>query len=97
MRRLLEDAAERAIRYVESLPERPVRPDPEAVNRLGELDFDMPKDGLEVEEVIRLLDERVGPATMAMAGPRFFGFVIGGSLPVTVAASWLATVWKAGS
>ena len=30
---------------------------------------------------------------MAMAGPRFFGFVIGGSLPVTVAASWLAAAW----
>jgi glutamate/tyrosine decarboxylase-like PLP-dependent enzyme len=30
---------------------------------------------------------------MAMAGPRFFGFVIGGALPVTVAASWLATAW----
>ena len=30
---------------------------------------------------------------MAMAGPRFFGFVIGGSLPVTVAANWLATAW----
>ena len=28
-----------------------------------------------------------------MAGPRFFGFVIGGSLPVTVAANWLATAW----
>ena len=30
---------------------------------------------------------------MASAGGRFFGFVIGGSLPVTVAASWLATTW----
>jgi glutamate/tyrosine decarboxylase-like PLP-dependent enzyme len=30
---------------------------------------------------------------MAMAGPRFFGFVIGGALPVTVAAKWLATAW----
>jgi glutamate/tyrosine decarboxylase-like PLP-dependent enzyme len=30
---------------------------------------------------------------MAMAGPRFFGFVIGGALPATVAANWLATAW----
>jgi glutamate/tyrosine decarboxylase-like PLP-dependent enzyme len=28
-----------------------------------------------------------------MAGPRFFGFVIGGALPVTVASNWLATAW----
>jgi len=34
---------------------------------------------------------------MAMAGPRFFGFVIGGSLPVTVAANWLAGAWDQNS
>ena len=33
------------------------------------------------------------PGQHGMAGPRFFGFVIGGSLPVTVAANWLATAW----
>lgn len=44
-------------------------------------------------ETIALLDRVVSPATMAMAGPRFFGFVIGGSLPVTVAANWLAAAW----
>jgi glutamate/tyrosine decarboxylase-like PLP-dependent enzyme len=42
---------------------------------------------------LQTLDEVVTPATMAMAGPRFFGFVIGGSLPATVAAGWLATAW----
>jgi glutamate/tyrosine decarboxylase-like PLP-dependent enzyme len=93
MDRLLEDAAERASRYLDSLSERPVRPDPEAVRRLVELDFSLPDGGLDGREVLRLLDERVGPATMAMAGPRFFGFVIGGALPVTVAANWLATAW----
>jgi len=39
------------------------------------------------------LDEIGSPATMASAGGRFFGFVIGGSLPVTVAANWLAAAW----
>jgi glutamate/tyrosine decarboxylase-like PLP-dependent enzyme len=34
---------------------------------------------------------------MAMAGPRFFGFVIGGALPVTVAANWMATAWDQNS
>ena len=34
---------------------------------------------------------------MAMAGPRFFGFVLGGSLPVTVAANWLASAWDQNS
>jgi glutamate/tyrosine decarboxylase-like PLP-dependent enzyme len=93
MQRLLEDAAQRASRYLESLSDRDVRPDPEAVQRLAELDIDLPAAGLAGAEVLKMLDERVGPATMAMAGPRFFGFVIGGALPVTVAANWLATAW----
>ena len=93
MQRLLEDAAQRASRYLESLADRAVRPDPAAVQRLVELDIALPADGVQGAEILKLLDERVGPATMAMAGPRFFGFVIGGALPVTVAANWLATAW----
>jgi glutamate/tyrosine decarboxylase-like PLP-dependent enzyme len=90
---LFEDAARRAARYLESLRERPVRPDPEAVRSLAALDIPLPAEGLPAADVLALLDERVGPATMAMAGPRFFGFVVGGTLPATVAASWLATAW----
>jgi glutamate/tyrosine decarboxylase-like PLP-dependent enzyme len=47
--------------------------------------------------VINRLDEVCTPATMAMAGPRFFGFVIGGALPVTLAANWLAGAWDQNS
>jgi glutamate/tyrosine decarboxylase-like PLP-dependent enzyme len=44
--------------------------------------------------VLADLDEIVGPATMATAGPRFFGFVISGAVPAaTVAANVLATAW----
>jgi glutamate/tyrosine decarboxylase-like PLP-dependent enzyme len=43
--------------------------------------------------VLALLDDFGSPATVATAGPRYFGFVIGGSLPVTVAANWLAGAW----
>jgi glutamate/tyrosine decarboxylase-like PLP-dependent enzyme len=90
---LLEDAARRAIRYLESLPERPVRPDPASVAALPRLDFDLPELGRAPAAVLALLDEAVTPATIAMAGPRFFGFVIGGALPASVAAQWLGVAW----
>ena len=97
MRELLENTAQRAISYLETLGDRGVNPSVEAVARLATLDEPLTKSPTSPEEVIRMLDEICSPATMAMAGPRFFGFVIGGSLPVTVAANWLAGAWDQNS
>lgn len=90
---LLQDAAARARHYLASLASRPVAPSPGAITRLTELDSPLPEGPADAAQVLARLDELVSPATMAMAGPRFFGFVIGGALPATVAASWLATAW----
>jgi glutamate/tyrosine decarboxylase-like PLP-dependent enzyme len=90
---MLRDAAGRGIRYLSGLGERAVAPTPEALGRLGLLNEPFPEQASEPGEVLRLLDEVGSPATMATAGPRFFGFVIGGSLPVALAANWLAGAW----
>jgi glutamate/tyrosine decarboxylase-like PLP-dependent enzyme len=90
---LLENAAKRSIAYLQGLASRPVAPDPAAVAALSRLDEPLPAGPSDPDDVLRLLDETCSPATMAMAGPRFFGFVIGGSLPVTLAANWLAGAW----
>ncbi len=97
MKKLLSNAAERAIAYLETLPERNVAPSPEAVKRVAEFDLPLPEKPTDDEETLALLDRIGSPASMAMAGPRFFGFVIGGSLPVTVAANWLASAWDQNS
>jgi glutamate/tyrosine decarboxylase-like PLP-dependent enzyme len=88
---LLRDAAERAIRFLEGIDARPVAP--RGLEALERLRHPMPEHECDPAETIRVLDEIVSPATMAMSGGRFYGFVIGGALPVTVAASWLATAW----
>ena len=90
---LLADAASRAARYLAEIQERRVGPGPEAVAGLARLAPPLPGRGLPADEVLALLDEAGSPATLGTAGPRFFGFVIGGSLPVTVAASVLAAAW----
>jgi glutamate/tyrosine decarboxylase-like PLP-dependent enzyme len=97
MRQLLEYAADRAARYLESLDQRSVAPSPEAIANLSQLEGSMPRAPGDAMETLRILDEVCSPATMAMAGPRFFGFVIGGSLPVTLAANWLAGAWDQNS
>jgi glutamate/tyrosine decarboxylase-like PLP-dependent enzyme len=88
---LLRRAAEAAIAYLEAVDERPVRPDPAA--DLGPLGGPLPRGPTDPEHVLRLLDDVAAPATMAMAGPRFFGWVVGGSYPVALAADWLTSAW----
>ena len=90
---LLQDACQRALTYLGGLAERPVAPAAEAVAALGRLDFALPGPGLDATEVLRMLDEFGSPATVASAGPRYFGFVTGGALPIAQAAAWLGAAW----
>src|SRR5258705_13708028 len=93
MRELLHSVADRATRYLDELKERRVSPSAAAVRNLDGFLEPFPEGPTAPEEVVRMLDEIGSPATMAMAGPRFFGFVIGGSLPAAVGANWLASAW----
>jgi len=90
---LLTDTQQRAVRYLTSLDERPVAPSPNAVAALSAFDVPLQHEPVDAREVIAELDELGSPATMAMAGPRFFGFVIGGTLPAPLAADWLTSAW----
>lgn len=93
MQEILSDAAARAIRYLQEIRDRPVAPSAAAVAALSAFDEPLPPGPTDAATTLRLLDEIGSPATMGMAGPRFFGFVIGGSLPVTLGANWLAGAW----
>ena len=94
MRELLFEAASRAARYSETLPLREVGAQPGAVERLMKaLDVPLPTQPSPPGEILAFLDEHGSPATVASAGGRYFGFVTGGALPVTVAAQYLAAAW----
>jgi glutamate/tyrosine decarboxylase-like PLP-dependent enzyme len=93
MRELLLSAAERAAAYLEGLEHRAVAPDPAAVAGLSAFGGPLPEEPADPQAILRDLDQIGSRATMAMAGPRFFGFVIGGSLPAALAANWLAGAW----
>ena len=90
---LLSDAAYRALRYLEQVRTRRVFPSLEALNNLARLGGPLPERSEDPQSVLKLLDEVGSPATVASTGGRYFGFVVGGALPVTVATNWLAGAW----
>ncbi len=97
MNAILSEAAQRAVRYLDGLDRRGVAPTPDAIAALQALDEALPAGPSDGQDTLRRLDEIGSPATMAMAGRRFFGFVIGGALPVSLAANWLAGAWDQNS
>jgi len=90
---LLSGTAARAARYLSTIGGRRVAPLAEDIARLCELGGPLPERGCDPEAVLALLDECGSPATVATTGGRYFGFVIGGTLPAALAANWMAGAW----
>ena len=93
MRDLLRSTTELAIRYLEDIDQRSVAPLSEDLDAIRRFEEPLPEETTDPELTIQMLDAIGSPASMAMAGPRFYGFVTGGSLPVSLAANWLAGAW----
>jgi glutamate/tyrosine decarboxylase-like PLP-dependent enzyme len=86
-------AHEAALTYRASLDSRSYRPDQDYRQMCDHFREPIPEDGRSGTDVIKELAERADPGLMSMAGPRFFGWVLGGSDPVGVAADWLVSAW----
>lgn len=86
-------AARHAERFLDSLPARPVAAQASFQELRSALGGPLPEDGLTPEAAVEKLASGAEPGLVASAGPRYFGFVIGGSLPAAAAADWLTTAW----
>ena len=90
---LLNQACAHAQEYLASMHDRHVGVTQHARNGMLALGGAMPIFGEPADVVLRSLHEAGSPATTAIMGGRFYGGVIGGALPITVAAHWLADAW----
>ena len=90
---LFSDAMDYARRYRASLAERPVGAQATAAELRSRFSLPLSERGEDARAVLRALAVEGDAGLVATAGPRFFGFVIGGSHPVALAADWLTSTW----
>jgi glutamate/tyrosine decarboxylase-like PLP-dependent enzyme len=93
----LAAAAEAARAWLDSLPDRPVRPRADAREMLAAFSEPLPQEGSAAAEVVRDLAARAEPGLMASGSGRFHGWVIGGALPAAIGADWLVSAWDQNS
>lgn len=93
MRSLLHQVADDAADFLESLPQRPVGVTASAQDIFAALEKPLPESPLSPASVLKDMVRDIDPGLVASAGPRFFGFVIGGATPASIAADWLTSVW----
>ena len=93
LRSLLHDATTYATEFLEEIPERRVAPTTTAEDLRKELGGPLPDSPRDSRRIVAELARAVEPGLMASAGGRFFGFVVGGSLPAALAADWLTSAW----
>jgi glutamate/tyrosine decarboxylase-like PLP-dependent enzyme len=90
---VLKAAFEQASRFFAGLRERPVRPQSSLDELRAALGGPLPEEGIDPRRVVEELARAADPGVVASAGPRYFGFVVGGSLPAALGADWLASAW----
>ena len=90
---LLADVQQHAATWFESLDTRPVCATASGDELRRALGGPLPDAGTSPERVAEILSNAAMKGTTACAGPRFFGFVVGGTLPAALAADWLVSSW----
>jgi glutamate/tyrosine decarboxylase-like PLP-dependent enzyme len=89
----LERAVSHALAHLESLDQLPVCASATLDELRARLDRPLTEQGRDAVTVIDELVRDVAGGILGSAGGRFFGWVIGGSLPAALAADWLVSTW----
>ncbi|HKS02111.1 MAG TPA: pyridoxal-dependent decarboxylase, partial [Arthrobacter sp.] len=93
----LAAAVRHATFWLESQPTRRVGPQQAARELAAAFDGVLPQSGMAPADVVAYLAANAEPGLMAMPSGRFFGWVIGGTLPAAMAADWLVSAWDQNS
>lgn len=89
----LERAHAHATGWLQSIPTRPVSPTLSADELAAGFSVPLQDQPIDALTVVDELARLAKPGLMAMPSGRFFGWVIGGTLPASMAADWLVSAW----
>ena len=92
-RELLRRTAELAADFLDTLDERPIPPTATVEELRASLGGPLPAAPSDPLDVIEELAEAAEPGVVGIPSGRYFGFVIGGSVPAALAADWLTSIW----
>ncbi|HUG28993.1 MAG TPA: pyridoxal-dependent decarboxylase [Candidatus Limnocylindria bacterium] len=90
---LLHRTADIAAEFLDGLPTRPVGRPVDLAALRSALGGPLPEEPNDPKGVIEALAGNAEAGLIASAGPRYFGFVVGGSVPASLAADWLTSAW----
>jgi glutamate/tyrosine decarboxylase-like PLP-dependent enzyme len=93
LRELLELTSSLAADFYETLPDRPVFPRATYEELCEALAGPLPEERSDPGQVIEALAAATDPGLVAEPAGRYFGFVIGGAVPASLAADWLTSAW----
>ena len=91
--RILDAAANAALKFRKSIGARPQRPVKSYAEMKTIFESPLPEGPSDGEAVIRDLATKADQGLQMATGPRFYGWVIGGSHIVGMAADWLTSAW----
>ncbi len=91
--KLFEQVKDYAVEYMNNIPDQPVSPDQNSIDGLNVFREPLSVDSGDPYEIIGMLHQYGSSATVAQTGGRYFGFVNGGIIPVSLAAKWLSDTW----
>jgi glutamate/tyrosine decarboxylase-like PLP-dependent enzyme len=94
---VLRRACDLAVEHLRTLSERPVAERATLADLRQAFATELPSGGEDPLAVIEHLAGAAEPGLVASPGPRFFGFVIGGAVPASIAADWLVSAWDQNS
>ena len=90
---IFEQARFYAYEYIDGIEKMDVFPSKSSLENMNSFDEDLPEQSVSAKEVIELLHKFGSPATIAQTGGRYFGFVNGGAVPVSLGVKWLSDIW----